>query len=231
MAIKSLTLIAAALVSAVPVGAQEFRTVLFSRAPEDELSQATIGPDEKRTIIRTAAQIQSKGKITDDDVGFTIRTELPGPDRLFDARKSEAMMRDYIRREADTRTGAGRVQFPEYPPISTEKYTGRHFARSTCIVEPGYVCHGRLYFEQPNFDRAGWDLGTIAPGLNLAVFYYDTFMFPYHAWTNPCVCYDCSAGKCLPGDATPFYLYREQFSVSGLAAQTLAVGGGFFVFP
>ena len=140
-------------------------------------------------------------------------------------------MREYISRDSDVRTGSNRIIFPDYPPLTNETYTGRQFARSVAKVEPNYVCHSRLYFEQSNFDRAGWDLGYVTPIASLGVFYYDVFMLPYHAGTNPCVCYDCSAGKCLPGDQSPFYLYREPISVSGLAAQSLAVGTGFFVFP
>lgn len=208
----------------------QFKSVSFSRAPDGQ-SEAVVGPDAPVTIIRTQAQMQNSNRRNDDDNDFVIRTDLPGPERLFDVRKSEAMMRETIRRDTSVRTGPGRTLFPEYPPISNEVHTPRQFARSTALVEPSYVCHGRLYFEQPNFERAGWSLGYVTPAANLGVFYYDLFMLPYHSWTNPCVCYDCNVGKCQPGDQTPFYLYREQFSVSGLAAQTLFIGGGLFIFP
>lgn len=189
-------------------------------APPDERSGSTVGP-----ITRTGF-LQDRG-----DSDIQIRTDLPGPDRLFDTRKSESMMREYIRREAQVRSGPERVLFPDYPPLTKDPFVPRAFPRSSTLVEPNYVCHGRLLFEQPNFERAGWEIGYLTPGINMAVYYYDLFMMPYHSYTNPCACYECNAGKCLPGDATPFYLYREQFSVSGLAAQTLAVGGGFFAFP
>jgi hypothetical protein len=218
-----------------PVQSQEitlpqFKTVTFSQAP-NERTEFRVEPDAQRTIIRVGGQLQSKYKASEDDSSFNVRTDLPGPDRLFDTRKSDSMMREYIKRDSDFRTGPNRILFPESRPVSNEKYVGRNFPRSTTAVEPNYVCHGRLYFEQPNFERTGWDLGAITPGVTMAVFYYDVFMLPYHAWTNPCVCYDCSGGKCLPGDSSPFYLYREPLSVSGLAAQSLAVGGGFFAFP
>jgi len=209
----------------------QFKTISYSRAPEGGQSDAVIGPDAPSTIIRTGAQMQTFNKRSDEEADFVIRTDLPGPERLFDTRKSEAMIRETIRRDTTVRTGTGRTLFPEYPPVSTQTYKPREFARSAAMVEPGYVCHGRLYFEQPNFERAGWDIGYLTPALNLSVFYYDLFMLPYHSGTNPCVRYDCNAGKCLPGDPTPFYLYREQFSISGLAAQTLAVGSGLFIFP
>lgn len=202
----------------------------FTRAPDGQ-TDAVIGPDAPQTIIRTQAQMGSFNRRSDEDADFVIRTDLPGPERLFDTRKSESMMRETIRRDSSIRTGPARTLFPEYPPVSTQAYSGRQFSRSTARVEPSYVCHGRLYFEQPNFERAGWDLGYLTPGINVGVYYYDLFMLPYHAWTDPCRCYDCNSGKCLPGDPSPFYLYREQFSISGLAAQTLAVGGGFFIFP
>jgi hypothetical protein len=99
------------------------------------------------------------------------------------------------------------------------------------LVEPGYVCHRRLLFEQPNFERYGYDYGILQPGISLGIFWYDTLSLPYHAFSRPCRNYDCSSGKCLPGDPVPLYLYKEPFSLTGLVAQTGVVLGGFFAFP
>jgi hypothetical protein len=65
----------------------------------------------------------------------------------------------------------------------------------------------------------------------MGVFYYDLVTLPYHAWTRPFQQADCSAGKNLPGDPTPLYLYPEEFSVSGLAGQAAVVTGVLFLFP
>ena len=56
-------------------------------------------------------------------------------------------------------------------------------------------------------------------------------MFPYHYGTDPCYRYDRNVGKCMPGDNTPFLLYREPWSLSGAAAEATALGTGFFIFP
>ena len=41
--------------------------------------------------------------------------------------------------------------------------------------------------------------------------------------TRPLEKYEVSAGKCLPGDPASFYLYPEEFSVTGLVGQAAAV--------
>jgi hypothetical protein len=218
----------------VSVHAQEFSSAQLQFRPVAAARQdteSTVGPNADTTIIRTNAQVLTGRRGGEDDADFVIRTDPPGPERLFSSRKSEAMIREVIRRDATVRSGPERVLFPEYPPEPDSKYPGRNYPQSSTKVEVSYVCHGRLYFEQKNFERAGWDLGYLSPLANVGMFYYDTVLLPYHAWTDPCRHYDCSAGKCLPGDRTPLYLYREPFSVSGLAAQTLFLGGGFFIFP
>src|SRR5207302_10181958 len=126
--------------------------------------------------------------------------------------------------------GCGRLMRSKVKPLTTERRCVRQFRPSVRGVEPNYVCHGRLLFEQPNVERQGWDLGILTPICNLGVYYYDLALLLYHAWTRTVQLTDCSAGKCLPGDRTPLYLYREEFSVSGLAAQAAVVTGLFYLF-
>jgi hypothetical protein len=164
----------------------------------------------------------------DEGFPFTVTTELPGPERLF-RRQSEQEFFNRIREESRSR--GGRTIFPEETPLTKETYKRRIYPQIVRTVEPSYVCHGRLLFEQPNFERAGWDLGILTPFVNLGVFYYDVALLPYHAWTRPFQQTDCSAGKSLPGDATPLYLYLEEFSVSGLVGEAAVVTGLFFLFP
>ena len=99
------------------------------------------------------------------------------------------------------------------------------------LVEPSYVCHGRLYFEQINSERYGWNIGVLQAPFSGLRFFWDSFLLPYHLATRPCERVECSTGKCLPGDATPLALYPPELSVTGLLAQTGAVAAGFFVFP
>ena len=44
--------------------------------------------------------------------------------------------------------------------------------------------------------RACWDLGPFHPLLSGLVFFGDVVALPYRLATNPCCCYDCSAGYC-----------------------------------
>jgi hypothetical protein len=215
-------------------GSAPVRTVVYSRAataPPEDGSETIVGPDIPQPIVRTSAQLQSRNKIYEDDTDFTIRTDLPSPERLFDTRKSEVMMREYIRRESQVRAGANRVLFPEYQPLSNEIYVGRAFPRQQARVEPNVVCHGRLFFEQKNLERSGWDFGYLTVPLALGKFYYDIALFPYHAGTQPCNQVECNVGKCNPGDPTPFFLYREPFSLTGLATQSFVIGTGFIIAP
>jgi hypothetical protein len=160
---------------------------------------------------------------------FSVALELPGSDRVF-RRDSETDFYDRIRLES-ARPGQGPVIFPEEYPLTTEKYQRRPFPPRVEGVEPSYVCHGRLFFEQPNFERQGWDLGIVTPVVNLGAYYYDLLLLPYHSATRPFQRTDCSAGKCLPGDSTPLYLYPEEFSVTGLVGQAGVVTGLFYLFP
>jgi hypothetical protein len=182
-------------------------------------------------IQQTAQELPSRLKDRlEDTYDFSITTELPGPERLF-RRQSEKEFFERVREDYLAKAGGGRVIFPEEQPLTTEPYKRLLFPRLVEGVEPAYVCHGRLLFEQPNFERQGWNLGILTPVCNLGIYYYDLALLPYHAFTRPVERMDCSAGKCLPGDPTPLYLYHEEFSVSGLAAQAAVVTGLFFLFP
>src|SRR3954447_10352739 len=54
-----------------------FHTTVYTRAaPPDEPTDTVVGPDVPAPIVRTAAQLQSRAKIYEDDTDFTIRTDL-----------------------------------------------------------------------------------------------------------------------------------------------------------
>lgn len=181
-------------------------------------------------VLRTAGQLGLYNRPGEEDTDFYIQIELPGPQRLF-RRESERQLYQRLKLEGETRAGNIKVIFPEYPPVTREPFTPRILPRQVKLVEPSYVCHGRLHFEQLNFDRYGWEIGYLQPGISTALFLYDVALLPYHTWTRPCERWDCSAGKCQPGDCTPLRLYPEEFSISGLAAQATVLGFGYFIFP
>jgi hypothetical protein len=202
-----------------------------SPAPSGTATAVYVTGQDNRSQIQRTAQVFSRPRDgADDTLSFTIATELPGPDRMF-RRQSEEEFFERIRQEYRGKAGTGRVIFPENPPLTREPFQRRVFPRMVQSVEPAYVCHGRLFFEQPNFERQGWHLGFIQPLVNLGVFYYDVALLPYHAATRPFQGTDCSAGKCLPGDRTPLYLYHEEFSVTGLVGQAGVVTGLYYMFP
>jgi hypothetical protein len=173
--------------------------------------------------------VMSRKSATEEDIDFAIRPELPDIIALTQ-RISEAHMLETWRQDARKRPGTGRIYFPTEPVIGREPYAGRQFHNMLESVEPSYVCHRRLLFEQPNFERYGWSLGAVQPVAHLLVFYYDMAMLPYHLWDRPCEDFDCTVGKCLPGDPTPLYLWRERFSLSGMAAEIGTFGIPAFWF-
>ena len=139
---------------------------------------------------------------------------------------------DFKRRmEQEGKRNGDVVVFPEEPVLSKEPYPGRHWSPMAKYVEPAFVVHGRLYFEQPNFERGLWDLGIVTPLVSLGEFYADVLALPYHCGTRPGQNYDTSAGKCLPGDPTPFWLYPPELSFTGLVAEVAVGSGLFFIFP
>jgi hypothetical protein len=179
---------------------------------------------------RIDAPLGFKIRTAEDDAEFSVQTTPPGLDRLT-RRVSETEFDEILRQEARRRPGLGRIYFPDEEPVSTEPYTGRNYPFMPRPIEPQYVVHKPLLFEQKTFERYGWDLGPLTPAANFGLYYYDLVMLPYHVGSQACHCLDTNAGKCLPGDAVPFLVYRETFSVTGLVFETGAILGGLFVFP
>lgn len=100
-------------------------------------------------------------------------------------------------------------------PRTKVPYAPRVFAPSALRVEPMYVCYGRLFFEDKNTERYGWQLGPLQPLFSAAKFYSDLLAFPYNYGTRPCQRYEADAGYCLPGDPVPYLLYPVELSLTG----------------
>ena len=170
------------------------------------------------------------GKDDQIDTDIQINTDIPSLNRLT-RRYSEAEFFEDIRQKARERTGAEKVPFPEEQQLTKEPFSPRPFPPLVKFVEPSYVAHGRLTMEQPNWERAGWDLGFFQPGVCLAGFYWDTITMPYQMCKRPFQLIDTSAGKCLPGDPDPLVFYPPEFSLTGLTGQAAAITTGFVTFP
>jgi hypothetical protein len=137
-----------------------------------------------------------------------------------------------VRQNPGTQTGLpDRAIFPEEPVVSREKFAPRSFPAASLLVEPNYVCYGRLYFQERNAERYGWDLGMVQPAVSAGVFFFDVATLPYHWGANLCKGPACSAGQCLPGDPVPYLLYPPELSLTGAVAEAGAIAGVLAVFP
>ena len=158
----------------------------------------------------------------------------PDSQRVFRLESQAELMERMVR---DSKTGENPVnlkyefQYPDYPPPSKETFIARQWAPLTELVEPPYVCYHRLYFEQINAERYGWDLGLGHPLLSAGIFYLDVALLPYHVFTEPLRRYECNAGYYLPGDPVPLMLYPPNLNVPGILAEAAAVGLCFVMFP
>lgn len=167
------------------------------------------------------------------DEGFDpelVDLELPSDIRVTNRLESEAEWQQRIKQHERDR-GKQPPLFPDYPVLSSEKYYGRQWGQHQIHPEPNYVVYGRLYFEQKNFERQGWDLGPISPIVETLMFGYDMAALPYHMGTDPLRCYEASAGYCMPGDPTPLLLYPEQWSITGAVAEVGTIFTLIAAFP
>jgi hypothetical protein len=209
----------------------------FSRAPvvnahgpattEGGIRQA----QDTRLKYNKAAAVESE----DQDIDYMIRTELPGLQRLT-RRESEKEFFERISQFARQSSGAERVTFPEETPLTKEVYVPRplsaqRFPPAVKLVEPAYVVHGRLTFEQPNFERLGYDFGYLQPFVSGGVFCFDMFTLPYQYCKRPCEQLETSAGKPLPGDMAPMVLDPPEISLTGLLGETMVGTGIVLGFP
>lgn len=120
---------------------------------------------------------------------------------------------------------------PTEPRPSPEPLGPRQWPPLAELVEPYYVCYGRLNFEQINSERYGWSIGPLQPVLSAGIFYWDVATLPYHLGTEPLRRYECSAGYCLPGDPVPFLLYPPELSATGALSEVAAIGLIAIIFP
>jgi hypothetical protein len=161
---------------------------------------------------------------------YQIQLEPPGPERLFRL-ESEQTLQERMRQEARQRPTLERIAFPDEPILSTSAYTARAFPPAQECVEPNYVCYRRLFFEDINSERYGWDLGFIQPFVSAGEFFFDVAALPYHCGTAPCRKYECSAGYCLPGDPVPYLLYPPELSLTGTIFEAGTIVALFAIFP
>ena len=167
---------------------------------------------------------------SEEEQGVRIQLEPPGPDRIFGRRDSERSLQERIRQDVRQQRMTP-FEFPEEPILTTQRYAGRVFPPMTETVEPNYLCYKRLYFEDKNSERYGWDLGFIQPVVSAGIFFWDSATLPYRMGTELCRKYECNSGYCMPGDPVPYLLYPPIWSVTGGAAEIAAVIAIAAIFP
>jgi hypothetical protein len=127
-------------------------------------------------------------------------------------------------------------RFPPLPVISPpgvayQSKTSTYEPRKA-ILEPSYVVHRRLYFEEKNSERIGWDFGPAQTLVSSVYFWKDVLSLPHNV-ASGCVYgfWDTSAGKCLPGSPSPYYLYPPGLTLTGSLTEALVITSVPFIFP
>jgi hypothetical protein len=162
---------------------------------------------------------------------YPIQLEPPDMPRVAQSLQSDVSLQERIRQEHRERKSMERITFPQSPVLSTDTYAGRSWEASKMIVEPNYVIYRRLYFQQNNFERYGWDLGPVTSLVCATTFLTDFLSMPYQVLTDPCRCMESNAGWCLPGDPVPLMLYPPEISLTGTLAEAGAVLAIVSIFP
>jgi hypothetical protein len=243
-----------ALLLAVPLFGQQPAAPVFRPADQmpagpvqfQKSGTRTSAPSAQQSVVQTEALLQPvlqpkpkpkdavpEGVIprtqADDLLEYQIRLEPPSID-VVTGMGSEKSLEERMRQESIQR-GGQEIRFPPKAPVSIKPYEPRMYAMAKICAEPRYVSHDRLYFEELNAERYGWDLGWIQPLVSMAHFYTDFIFLPYQMASYPHRQFETSAGKCLPGDPVPYILYPPELTLSGIAAEAGVVVGLVAIFP
>jgi hypothetical protein len=176
------------------------------------------------------------GRLPYEESKSEVRTviDLPGLEKLATSLQTDESLYERIRQENKDADRFENITFPPDPILSKGRYGGRGllWPQRTLIVEPSYVCYDRLYFEDRNSERYGWDFGIVHPILSAGEFLADLALVPYHFGTCPFIHdRDCNSGYCLPGDPVPFLLYAPDLSVRGAIAEAAVIFALIAIFP
>jgi len=189
----------------------------------------TAAPDDIRQVQAAAAPRRMPG-ITTEQMDYLIQLLPPSPERMFRI-YSEEQLHEQLRQEDRERTPKTNPIFPDEPAVTDQKYAPRQFPPMVAVAEPAYVNYKRLYFEDKNSERYGWDLGILQPVVSTGLFVGDLVLLPYHFASRPFDCVQSSAGYCLPGDPVPYLLDPPNLSVTGAVGEAGAIMGLIAIFP
>ena len=193
------------------------------------VASRTKTPEETLPLVQ-APELPADPKKDDD--GPYPYVGVPGRNLIFKLESPDELERRIVRELADAQKQPGKpapdakgFAFPALPKLSPDDavYTPKTdgYPALAKHIEPAYVVHRRLYFEEVNSERYGWDMGVLQPVVSTLHFYKDVIWYPARVGSNMCERYDASAGKCLPGSPVPYFLYPPEIDIWGA---TLGVG-------
>lgn len=174
----------------------------------------------------TPAQQPGTGSAIRD---VNIKLDLPKREDVFRF-QSNVELGTRIKRELQAQYNIP-VDLPTIPVISDKPLPARANSPMQVLIEPSYVMHRRLFFEQKNSERAGWDFGPAQPILSTLHFYKDVVLLPSKMASNLLEPYETSAGKCLPGSPTPLLWYPPEITTFGGVVGAAAIVGTVALFP
>jgi hypothetical protein len=215
--------------SAAPLPAPPVKKLTLHKA-KTPVPAADVGGSEIRQVQFTPGIRPTPGGATTEQMDYLYQLLPPSRERLQRLQSEEAL-REQIRQEAREKTPPERATFPEERPVTGVRFTDHVFAPQLALTEPYYVNYKRLYFQDLNAERYGWDLGVVQPLVSTGLFFTDLALVPYRFASRPFDCVESSAGYCLPGDPVPFLCYPVHLSVTGAVGEAAAVLGILAIFP
>ena len=225
---------------AMPVPAASQLTPTVGRAPWESRPATSAAQPAVRRETAAPASMQQVGYQytiptlprlnTDESTELIVPLEPPGPQRLYRL-DSEADLMERMRQEGRERSTPERITFPEEPVISKLPYSGRTFPAMAVTAEADYVLYRKLFFEEKNSERYGWDLGIVGPIVSAGAFYWDLALTPYQIASLPLRRFESNAGLCLPGDPVPYRLYPPNMSATGTLFEAGVIVALFAIFP
>jgi hypothetical protein len=210
------------------------RVVMFQKPPAAE-PVATKSPAAVESV-QPKLKLPLRQPTADPKTTTAKPTNAFSRDKVFrlesDAELLERIVKELRAEKLDYVTLAGLPTLtPLAPPGTAYQSKTASYPPVKQLIEPNFLIHRRLYFEEKNSERYGWDLGIVQPVVSTLYFYKDTLLWPAKLASRPFERYDSSAGKCLPGSAVPYYLYPPEVSLFGAGVGGAVITGAAILIP
>ncbi len=112
------------------------------------------------------------------------------------------------------------------------RYDGRNFVASYVQWKAPGHCHKPAYFEQPQLERYGHEVGPVLqPLISTAHFFGNIAVLPYKMGIHPPNECQYSLGYYRPGNCAPYMLQPIPLSLRGAAAQASVITGAAALIP